>query len=95
MTNIHGIVWVITGILIAGTSAYLGKLMAFLIIGVGFIVFGSYKMLVAYMTKPKETALNKTHEGIVSSSPQSKYCSQCGAGSHPKANFCIRCGAKL
>jgi len=51
MATIPGIIWVLVGVLIAGTSAYLGGLMPFLIIGVGFISFGGYKILINYKTK--------------------------------------------
>ena len=94
MATIPGIIWVLVGVLIAGTSAYLGGLMPFLIIGVGFISFGGYKILINYMTKPKENKIDRKHEGIQKQASQ-KFCSNCGSPAQTKANFCNRCGKQV
>ncbi|MBS3177028.1 hypothetical protein J4457_07400 [Candidatus Woesearchaeota archaeon] len=92
--QIHGIIWLLVGIVVTVIALWVGKLLLFVILGVACIAFGGYKVLVQYMTKPKESKTDKFHEQM-REEQRIKYCSRCGAPGHIKSNFCNRCGSKV
>jgi len=84
--QIHGIIWLLVGIVVTVIALWVGKLLLFVILGVACIV--------QYMTKPKESKTDKFHEQM-REEQRIKYCSRCGAPGHIKSNFCNRCGSKV
>ena len=99
MASIHGMVWVIVGIVITTTAFLIEHLSFFKYIGFAFIVFGVLKLLMNFITKPKENKFDKSREQLNNkdnrerSRRAARYCANCGAAG--AGNFCRRCGTRL
>ena len=99
MVKIPGIAFLVIGAVVTAASMYLPNLKVFFYVGLAFIAVGIFKVLIRYMTKPKESAMEKRAEGVQAAQRQQrqnyKVCPRCGAGSYPQANFCYHCGTRI
>jgi ribosomal protein L40E len=100
MVKIPAIAYLLIGVLISVTSMYIEGLKLFFYVGLLFIAIGVFKIVVRFITKPKETTIEKKAEGISQQQqqyrqPGIKVCKNCGAGSYSQARFCYYCGTKL
>ncbi len=108
--EIPSFIFVVVGIVMTMISFFVGErisgMYVFIIPGIGFIVWGLYKMLKKGVSKkfgsskisninpiksPKE--LNDTQDNV--SSQDIISCPSCGLKHYSHANFCQRCGTKL
>lgn len=100
MVKIPAIVYLIIGAIVTAGSMYIEGLTIFFYVGLIFIAVGVFKVVIAFVTKPKESAVEKQAEGIQQQQRQSaqrgiKTCPRCGAGSYPQANYCYYCGNRI
>ena len=96
MVRIHGIAYIVIGIVIAAFSYSIEKLEIFLWAGIAFVVFGFLKLFIDSAMKPKRKAV--AHKHISSNNPLppvNRLCSRCGTNIHNMQNFCHNCGIKL
>ena len=98
MTKIHGIVYIIVGIIIIASVQYFSQvreeqsLNIFTYIGGLMILFGAGKIGINALRKRSEMPKMQHAQ---KSMPRGRFCPQCGLPQHPHAQFCYSCGARL
>lgn len=88
MVKIHGLVYIIIGIIISIPSVIMkeGRLKFFLYIGILFIIIGAVKLFLNYTKKEKKPKnIQTTH----------KFCPRCGKVTKQSDQFCSNCGNLL
>ncbi len=101
-TKIPGIAFIITGMIISGTSYYLNKirdsnsLRIFVIIGFLFIIYGLFKII---LKKAIDLGKPKKHYKHTPEYYQKhhtyKFCPKCGSKLRETFNFCYNCGERV
>ena len=98
MAKIHGLVYLLVGLLVSFLSWKLNyeKLMFFFYIGLIFVFIGVIKLITGLMKKKNnEVDAHKKHGKMPQAHRQVKYCHQCGSALSPHHRFCSRCGARI
>jgi len=80
--EIPGVAFVMIGGIVLISSILVPELLFFVFVGIGFIIYGGFKM---FRGKPK-----KRHE-----QPKYHICRACHRPVHLNANFCPYCGASV
>lgn len=114
--KIHGLVYVVLGVLMAlyarfiGSQVDSGAMVLFFWVGVGFLVFGVFRLILGYVFKDKEKVsrrespalnnLKKQKEDFmrkqtINSSGEIVSCGRCGTRHYKNSNFCHMCGYSL
>lgn len=102
MAQIPSWFMVVTGLVVAGVSYYVGdKFRLFFYIGLFFFVFGVVKTFILrnkyrpeYISRQAEIKKN-TFQAQQDQYKKYVYCSHCGSVLHSTDNFCYKCGARL
>ena len=105
MTKIHGIVYIIIGIIVAAISSTTNKLIVFFYVGLVFILIGAVKIFVDYTKKKmgitEESVYKKHYEALkqkqhqAQAKQQYKRCLNCGNLLRIHDRFCTSCGARV
>jgi len=100
--RIHGLIYILLGAFIAGTSLYLfngNQQLMFYIVAGALVSFGVVKLIIdrvrepKYEEMPKQTARQQTSQGA--SYGHYRYCHNCGTLIANTQNFCHKCGARV
>ena len=100
MTKIHGLAYLILGLLIGGFSYYINNknksnaFALFFYIGIIFVMIGIIKLLAKVVQKKavKKTEIhNHAHQRPTPTS-QVRFCGHCGASLRQHDHFCPMCG---
>jgi len=93
MAKVHGIAYLIIGIMISGFSYYIGQtkeeFKLFIYVGLLMIIIGIIKLAAKGIKSKKET---KKHLHPHHTPSQAVYCPKCGAALKATDNFCYKCG---
>ena len=92
--QIHGLVFIIVGIIIGIASYYIPNMQFFYVAAAGFIVWGSYKIIKRVLSKKLLGSEPKTNE-FKPRTEDTTPCPKCGLKHYTHANYCQHCGAKL
>lgn len=94
MAGIHGAVFVVLGLAVAGFSYYItymrevGNFIIFIIAGIAMAAYGAAKLFFRTGLRGGKAAKPKVSRSV-------KYCRRCGAAAYSHARFCWKCGAKF
>ncbi len=92
--QIHGLVFVVFGIIIGIASYYIPKMQFFYVAAAGFVIWGIYKMIRNTLSNKllgPEPKINESRPGKEDTVP----CPKCGLKHYSHANYCQQCGTKL
>ena len=104
--RIHGIVYVLLGAFISGTSFFLFKgnqqLMFYIVAG-ALVSFGVVKLIIDRVREPKYEQMPRQKQEIskrqqetpYQPNQQYRYCHNCGTIINYSQNFCHKCGARV
>ena len=93
MAQIPAWLWILAGLAVTITSAYIGDLQLFLYAGLAFFAFGVFKLLTAWVTAKPITKEEKKE--FASRQHKMVYCRHCRTTNWSTANYCHNCGARL
>lgn len=98
MAKIHGIAYLIIGIMILGLSYYIGQtkegFKIFIYAGLLMIIIGIIKLAIQRARSKKETKPSH-HAATHKSAYRPLYCTRCGAVINPTDKFCYNCGNRI
>lgn len=103
MVSIHGIVYLIVGVVVIVVSRTVNGMHSFFYVGVTFVAIGIAKLIFRYITREKkEKIIDKTPMKVPQYPQQQRYaqqqayrCQRCGAHMGALFNFCSQCGARV
>lgn len=108
MAKIHGLAYLMLGIMISGLSYYIGQtkegFKIFIYAGLLMIITGVIKLATAWARSRKEetakqhiTQKHITHHQTTHpySHQRALYCPRCGTALNPTDNFCYNCGNRI
>lgn len=108
--QIHGIVYLLVGFFIGGTSWFINSraqddpLLFFFYVGVIFLVIGIAKLVAGYILKPskeKPSRPNPAEQGFLKTQHknvqphQVVHCPRCNSRLHHRFVYCPKCGTKV
>lgn len=106
MAKIHGLAYLIIGIVISALSYYIDKnikkgFSLFVYVGLLMIIIGVMKLAALYVKYKRET--RETRQKPAYHAPlhhatrtyNALYCPRCGIASNPTDNFCYNCGQRI
>lgn len=95
--QIHGLVFVVFGIIIGIASYFIPNMEFFYIAAAGFIIWGIYKIIKGVLSNKLLGSDIKTNEFKPGKGPtdDTTPCPKCGLKHYSHANYCQQCGTKL
>jgi flagellar motor component MotA len=88
--------WLIVGLFVSISSAISGGALRFFVwIGLIFIIVGVGKLVMVFVTNPKETKKEQQVMHAPQPHQREKHCTRCRLTVLPTDNFCRYCGTRL
>ncbi|MFT4260871.1 MAG: hypothetical protein ACMXX9_00375 [Candidatus Woesearchaeota archaeon] len=98
--KIPSLVYIILGGAISFFSSFVNQrtenngIILFFYIGIGFIIYGVFKLILKFVLKDKEEPIKQEKPKVVQDKTIIR-CHVCGAKHYSNSNFCHLCGTKL